>query len=121
MLLSQSDFVSVHVPLTPLTHHLISISEFAIMKETAILINTARGPVVDEAALAEALRSGQIRAAGLDVYEQEPEVKKELLTLDNAVLCPHWEVQPSKPASAWGLLRPKISLLLCTARYRLNA
>ncbi len=89
VLLSQSDFVSVHVPLTPLTHHLISVGEFAIMKETAILINTARGPVVDEAALAEALRSGQIRAAGLDVYEQEPEVKKELLTLDNAVLCPH--------------------------------
>ena len=89
VLLSQSDFVSVHVPLTPLTHHLISVSEFAIMKESSILINTARGPVVDEKALAEALRNGQIRTAGLDVYEREPEVEKELLVLDNAVLCPH--------------------------------
>ncbi|MGO9953512.1 MAG: 2-hydroxyacid dehydrogenase [Dissulfurispiraceae bacterium] len=89
ILLSQSDFVSIHVPLTPLTHHLIGASKFAIMKESSILINTARGPVVDEEALAEALRSGHIRAAGLDVYEREPEVEKKLLNLDNVVLCPH--------------------------------
>ncbi len=88
-LLELSDFVSLHVPLTPMTHHLISIREFGIMKETAILINTSRGPVIDEKALAEALRAGQIRGAGLDVYEREPAVEKELLTLDSAVLCPH--------------------------------
>ncbi len=88
-LLELSDFVSLHVPLTPMTHHLISIREFGIMKETAILINTSRGPVIDEKALAEALRAGQIRGAGLDVYEREPAVERELLDLDNAVLCPH--------------------------------
>jgi lactate dehydrogenase-like 2-hydroxyacid dehydrogenase len=88
-LLELSDFVSLHVPLTPMTYHLISKREFGIMKETAILINTSRGPVIDEKALAEALRAGQIRGAGLDVYEREPAVEKELLDLDNAVLCPH--------------------------------
>jgi len=88
-LLELSDFVSLHVPLTPVTHHLISKHEFGIMKETAILINTSRGPVIDEKALAEALRTGQIRGAGLDVYEREPEVEKGLLDLDKAVLCPH--------------------------------
>lgn len=89
VLLSQSDFVSIHVPLTPLTHHMIGADEFAIMKESSVLINTARGPIVDETALAAALRGGLIRAAGLDVYEREPEVEAELLALDNAVLCPH--------------------------------
>jgi glyoxylate reductase len=88
-LLSESDFISMHVPLTELTHHMIGPSEFEIMKENAILINTARGPVVDEKALADALRNGEIRAAGLDVYEREPEVVKELLSLNNVVLCPH--------------------------------
>jgi len=88
-LLELSDFVSLHVPLTPATYHLISEPEFRIMKKTAILINTSRGPVIDEKALAEALRAGQIRGAGLDVYEREPEVEKGLLDLDNAVLCPH--------------------------------
>ena len=88
-LLSESDFISLHVPLTEQTHHMIGPGEFAIMKESAILINTARGPVVDEKALADALRIGEIRAAGLDVYEREPEVEKDLLSLDNVVLCPH--------------------------------
>ncbi|HTZ18250.1 MAG TPA: D-glycerate dehydrogenase [Dissulfurispiraceae bacterium] len=88
-LLSQSDFISIHTPLTPATHHLIGQREFGMMKKTAILVNTARGPVVDEKALAEALRTGSIRGAGIDVYEREPEVEKGLLGLSNIVLCPH--------------------------------
>ncbi len=88
-LLKQSDFISLHVPLTQVTHHSIGEREFGIMKKSAILINTARGPVIDEKALASALRKGTIRGAGLDVYEREPAVEKELLDLDNVVLCPH--------------------------------
>jgi glyoxylate reductase len=88
-LLSESDFVSVHVPLTATTRHLFSAAQFATMKPTAVLVNTSRGPVVDEAALAEALRTHQIFAAGLDVYENEPEVHPELLKLDNVILTPH--------------------------------
>lgn len=88
-LLSQSDFISIHVPLTPETKHAFSTAEFKAMKLTACLINTARGPVVDEAALAEALKAGEIFAAGLDVYEEEPKVHPALLTCENAVLVPH--------------------------------
>jgi glyoxylate reductase len=88
-LLSESDFVSIHVPLTETTRHLFSTSQFATMKPSAVLVNTSRGPVVDEAALAEALRSHQIFAAGLDVYENEPDVNPELLKLENVVLGPH--------------------------------
>jgi len=88
-LLSESDFVSVHVPLTPATRHLFSTAQFATMKPSAVLVNTSRGPVVDEAALAEALKGHQIFAAGLDVYENEPDVHPELLKLDNVILAPH--------------------------------
>jgi glyoxylate reductase len=88
-LLSEADFVSVHVPLTEGTKHLFSTKQFATMKPTAVLVNTSRGPVVDEAALAEALRTRQIFAAGLDVYEREPEVDPGLLKLDNVILAPH--------------------------------
>lgn len=88
-LLKSSDFVSVHVPLTEETHHLIGEREFSIMKKSAVLINTARGPVVDEKALATALKEGEIFSAGLDVYEREPLIEKELLNLDNVVLLPH--------------------------------
>ena len=89
-LLPKADFVSVHVPLTPTTRHLISTAEFAAMKPTAILINTSRGPVVDPKALYEALKSGQIFAAGLDVTEPEPiPVDDPLLTLDNIIIAPH--------------------------------
>jgi glyoxylate reductase len=87
--LSESDFVSIHVPLTETTRHLISTAQFAMMKPTAVLINTSRGPVVDEAALAEALKTDKIFAAGLDVYEKEPDVHPELLKLENVVLAPH--------------------------------
>ncbi len=88
-LLRESDFVSLHVPLTAETRGLIGRRELEMMKPTAILINTARGPVVDEAALAEALRDKRIAGAGLDVFEREPQVHPLLLELENVVLAPH--------------------------------
>jgi glyoxylate reductase len=88
-LLRTCDFISVHTPLTDETHHLIGATELGRMKSEAVLINTSRGPVVDEAALADALAEGRIFAAGLDVYEKEPEVHPKLLELENAVLAPH--------------------------------
>ena len=88
-LLSQSDVVSLHCPMTAQSRHLIDADALRTMKSTALLINTARGPVVDEAALAAALRSGEIAGAGLDVYEHEPTVHPDLVGLDNVVLLPH--------------------------------
>jgi D-3-phosphoglycerate dehydrogenase len=89
-LLQQSDYVSVNAPLTAETHHLIGAEELALMKPTAVLINTARGGLVDEAALVEALGSGRIAAAGLDVFEEEPlPSDSRLCGLDNVVLTPH--------------------------------
>jgi glyoxylate reductase len=88
-LLSTSDVVSLHVPLTDQTRHLIAQPELARLKRSAYLVNTTRGPVVDEAALAWALRSRLIAGAALDVYEREPAVHPELLTLENVVLAPH--------------------------------
>lgn len=88
-LLRESDFVSLHVPLTAETRHFIGAAELALMKPTAILVNTARGPVVDEAALVECLRVGGIAAAGLDVFEEEPKVHPGLLELTNVTLAPH--------------------------------
>ena len=88
-LLEESDFISLHVPLSDSTRKLIGAEELRKMKRTAILVNTTRGPVVDEAALAEALSEGVIAGAGLDVFEREPEVHPALLNLDNAVLAPH--------------------------------
>ena len=88
-LFREADFVSVHVPLTDATRHLVGARELALMKPTAILINTSRGPVVNEAALAAALRDGAIASAALDVFEQEPAVDPRLLELENVVLVPH--------------------------------
>lgn len=88
-LLAVSDVVSLHCPYGPATHHLIGAEQLAAMKDSAYLVNTARGPIVDEAALATALRDGVIAGAGLDVYEQEPTVHPGLLDLDNVVLLPH--------------------------------
>ncbi len=88
-LLKQSDFVSLHCPLTPKTHHLLGENELKLMKSSAVLINTARGEVVDEKALARALRQKEIFAAGLDVYEREPKVERALMSLPNIVLLPH--------------------------------
>jgi glyoxylate reductase len=87
--LRESDFVSLHVPLMPSTRHLIGEAQLRMMKPTAVLINTARGPVVDEAALARALSEKWIFSAGLDVFEREPEVHPALLACTNVVLAPH--------------------------------
>jgi glyoxylate reductase len=88
-LLAESDFVSIHTNLTPETRHLFDAEAFAKMKPTAVLVNSSRGPVVDESALADALARGQIFAAGLDVFEREPEVEERLLSLENVVVIPH--------------------------------
>jgi glyoxylate reductase len=88
-LLAESDFVSVHVPLTPETQHMLSTAQFDQMKRSAILINTSRGPVIDEAALVQALTAKKIAGAGLDVYEREPAVHPGLISMPNVVLAPH--------------------------------
>jgi glyoxylate reductase len=88
-LLGQADVVSIHTNLTPETKHLFSREAFARMKTTAVLVNTSRGPVVDEEALADALERGEIFAAGLDVFENEPQVNERLLALENVVVIPH--------------------------------
>jgi len=88
-LLQQSDIVSLHCPYSTETHHLISDAQLSKMKKTSYLINTARGPIVNEEALADALINKTIAGAGLDVYENEPKVNEKLLKLDNVVLLPH--------------------------------
>ncbi len=88
-LLAASDFVSLHAPYNPQTHHLLDAARLARLKPTAYLINTARGPLVDEAALVAALQNGQLAGAGLDVYEKEPELAPGLAQLENVVLAPH--------------------------------
>ncbi|MBM3666079.1 MAG: D-glycerate dehydrogenase [Actinobacteria bacterium] len=88
-LLAEADVLSLHCPLSEETRHLIDAGALRAMKPSAYLVNTARGPIVDEAALVEALRSGEIAGAGLDVFEREPEVEPGLIELENAVLVPH--------------------------------
>jgi len=88
-LLAESDFVSLHAPLKPETLHLIGARELALMKPTAFLVNTARGPIVDERALVDTLLAGRIAGAALDVFEREPLVEEALLGLANVVLTPH--------------------------------
>ncbi|WP_448523067.1 glyoxylate reductase [Pseudothermotoga sp.] len=104
-LLKESDFVTLHVPLTKQTYHLIGEKELKMMKKGAYLINTARGPVVDEKALVKALKEGWIKGAALDVFENEPEIEPELLKLDNVVLAPHI-------ASASYATRSKMSVMV---------
>ena len=88
-LLQEADFISIHIPLLPSTRHFISTGELHLMKKNAILVNTSRGPVVHEQALLEALRSGLIKGAGLDVFEHEPQLEPGLSDLDNVILTPH--------------------------------
>jgi glyoxylate reductase len=103
-LLAEADFISVHVALTPETRHLFGADQFRRMKETAVLVNTSRGPVIDEAALVAALTAGEIFAAGLDVFENEPEVQPNLLDLDNAVIIPHLGSATVETRDAMGFL-----------------
>jgi D-3-phosphoglycerate dehydrogenase / 2-oxoglutarate reductase len=89
-MLQRSDMISVHAPLTPETHHLLGPREFEILKPGAVIVNTSRGPIIDQAALVEALRDGRVLAAGLDVFEREPiEAASQLLAMDNVILTPH--------------------------------
>ena len=103
-LLASADVVSLHCPLTSETRHLIDAAAFAAMKPTAVLVNTARGPVVDEAALVDALERGEIAGAALDVFEREPVVTDELLALENVVLTPHIASATRETRYAMGML-----------------
>ena len=103
-LLAAADVVSLHVPLSAETHHLIDDHALERMKPTAVLVNTSRGPIVDEAALARALADGRIAGAALDVFEREPEVTEELLGLENVVLTPHLGSATLETREAMGML-----------------
>jgi glyoxylate reductase len=103
-LLATADVVSIHTPLSAETRHLIDARRLALMKPTAHLVNTSRGPVVDEAALAAALRDGTIAGAGLDVFEREPAIEPGLLELENAVLIPHLGSATIETRTAMGVL-----------------
>ena len=109
-LLASADVVTIHAPLMEETRHLINADRLAQMKDTAYLVNSARGPIVEEAALVDALRSGQIAGAGLDVYENEPEVHPGLLELDNVVLLPHLGSATIETRTAMGVLAAKNAL-----------
>jgi lactate dehydrogenase-like 2-hydroxyacid dehydrogenase len=106
-LLRESDFVSIHIPLFPSTKHYISDAEFKLMKETAILINTARGPIVDEKALVRALKNGEIWGAGLDVFEEEPLMEKDLENMENVVVLPHIASATIETRTNMGLIAVK--------------
>jgi glyoxylate reductase len=103
-LLRSADVVSIHAPLMDETRHLINAESLGQMKETAYLVNSARGPIVDEAGLVDALKSGQIAGAGLDVFENEPEVHPGLLELDNVVILPHLGSATIETRTAMGVL-----------------
>jgi glyoxylate reductase len=103
-LFAEADVVSIHCPLTAETHHLVDAALLARMRPTAILVNTARGPIVDEAALVHALRTGAIAGAALDVFEFEPVVTEELLAMENVVLSPHLGSATRRTREAMGML-----------------
>lgn len=103
-LLAEADVVSLHCPLTEETHHLIGERELALMKPSAYLVNTSRGPVVDETALARALAEDTIAGAALDVFEREPAVEEALLAMDNVILVPHLASATHEAREAMGML-----------------
>lgn len=103
----EADFVSIHVPLLPTTKHLVNAERLSLMKKTAYLINTSRGPIVDEKALVEALRNGVIRGAALDVYENEPLLAPGLSELENVILTPHTASATEETRQAMGELAAK--------------
>jgi len=106
-MLRESDYISVHCPMTPETRHSFGAAEFKAMKKTAVFVNASRGPVVDEQALVDALQSGEIYAAGLDVYEEEPKVHPKLLECQNVVLMPHIGTSDIETRYAMGELASK--------------
>jgi glyoxylate reductase len=111
-LLQRADYVSIHVPLLPETKHLIGERELYLMKNSAYLINTARGPIVDEKALAKALKDNWISGAGLDVYENEPEVEQELLECETAVLLPHLGSATNETRTNMGLIAARNAIAI---------
>jgi glyoxylate reductase len=115
-LLGAADVVSLHLPLTPETHHLIDATRLARMRADAYLVNTARGPIVDEAALAAALREGRLAGAALDVFEGEPEVHPELVGLENAVLVPHLGSATVETRTAMALLAARNAIAVAAGR-----
>lgn len=119
-LLSESDFVSVHVALNESTRHLIGAKEFEVMKPSACLINTARGPVVDEGALVTALKQGDIASAGLDVYEQEPLLEPGLYDLENVVLAPHLGSATIGTRTKMGNMAVENCLMACSGQRPTN-
>ncbi|MDB4339067.1 D-glycerate dehydrogenase [bacterium] len=119
-LLAESDYVSVHVALNEATRHLIGAGEFESMKPTACLINTARGPIVDEKALVAALQSGKISRAGLDVYEREPSLEPELSEMDNVVLAPHLGSATIGTRTKMGNMAVENCLMVCAGDRPVN-
>ena len=120
VVLKESDIVSIHVPLMPLTHHLIGKRELKLMKPSAYLINTSRGPVVDEAALIEALENKTIAGAGLDVYEHEPKIPSALRKLPNVVLTPHIASSTVEARNAMAEIAAKNILAVLAGKAPLN-
>lgn len=115
-LLRQSDYISLHTPLTPETDHLLGHAELAMMKAGAILINTARGPIVDENALIQSLKKGQLASAGFDVYEFEPHIPAELLALPNVVVLPHIGSASIETRTAMGMLAAENAIAVIQGR-----
>ena len=115
-LLKEADFVSVHVPLMPATTHFIGERELKLMKKTAVLVNNSRGPVVDEKALVEALKSGEIAYAGLDVFEDEPELAPGLAELDNVTLTPHTSSATVETRTKMGMLAAENAIAIIEGR-----
>jgi glyoxylate reductase len=119
-LLKESDFVSVHVPLTPETKYLIGEAQFKMMKKTAYLVNTSRGPVLDEKALVASLKAGEIKGAALDVFEEEPKMAEGLRDLPNTVLTPHTASATEETRGAMAELAAKNIIAVLEGKSAIN-